>query len=242
MYGENGSSREKLSRQKLHPWYAAYMKEPRHPIQLEILLRLREQSPQTYSQLRPGTVEGNVFVYHIKALIKHGFIVQTIPTYQLTVLGKQFVERMSKATKRITLQPKIATLLVLQNMEGAYAVVTQSHEPHRQKLCFPHGKLHLGESITEAATRESVEKLQIVPISCEHLGDVYCIVKAKSPSQKIILHTLYHLCRITAAELPTVQWTSTLKPSDSVPGHVEILAQLQSGQIHNTKTLVITSD
>jgi ADP-ribose pyrophosphatase YjhB (NUDIX family) len=128
-----------------------------HHIQRDILRRLAEGSKR-FSQLKPSTMESNLFMYHVSSLRKAGLIEKAGTQYQLTHEGMTYVDRLSKETFRPRLQPKTVALFVIHNAQGEIAVLKRNIEPYIDYLMLPTGKMHYGESLVKHAARELKEK------------------------------------------------------------------------------------
>jgi ADP-ribose pyrophosphatase YjhB (NUDIX family) len=130
-------------------------------IQREILRRLALAPSLRYSELQPDDVDGNLHTYHLKALATAGLVKKEGTVYSLTVTGRQYVGTMSTATSEPRVQPKITTMLAIQNDAGKYILFRWNRHPFLGKVSLPYGKLHLGESVIAGALRELDEKTGI---------------------------------------------------------------------------------
>jgi ADP-ribose pyrophosphatase YjhB (NUDIX family) len=202
-----------------------------HKIQLAILARLREQSPARYGYLKPHRVEGNVFVYHLKALMDQGIVEKVAEGYGLTTEGHNFVDRLSEDGLGIRIQPRIATLIALRHEDGSYLLYERQQEPYRGLIGFPYGKIHLGETIAASAARECEDKIGL-EIPLVHAGDVYVGVKGKGTGPatgELLMHTLFHVFIGTIIDKNLVRKEGLFweKPADitveeQIPGFHEI--------------------
>lgn len=129
-----------------------------HHIQREILRNLLLVPEARFKDLKPKGLESNIFMYHVKTLIKEGLVEKTEHGYALTGKGKQFVDRSNLESLKIRLQPKAITILAVQNNNGQYVILERLHQPFINNKGFPSGKIHYGESLHDAATRELLEK------------------------------------------------------------------------------------
>lgn len=144
-----------------------------HPIQREILYRLITNSSLPFSKLKPREVESNLFMYHLKQLIAEGLVgKRTDGKYELTTEGLVFADRLSLASFKPRIQPKIITLIVCQNKKGEYLLYKRKRQPFIGLCGFVYGKIHLGEKVAQAAERELKEKTGL-STKLTHRGDVY---------------------------------------------------------------------
>lgn len=159
-----------------------------HELQRHILKKLTVNKEARYSELKPASVESNLFAYHSKNLIKVGYISTKKGVYKLTAAGRQFVDRVSFETFKERIQPKIVTLLVLQD-KGKYLLYKRRRSPFIDHVGFPYGKIHLEERLSEAADRELQEKTGL-KAGLKHRGDVYITVHDET---ELISHMLCHV-------------------------------------------------
>ena len=129
-----------------------------HHIQREILRSLLLVPDARFKDLKPDGLESNIFMYHLKTLIKDGLVEKVQNGYALTYKGKQFVDRSNLVSLKIRVQPKTITILAIQNKAGKQLILERLHQPFINHKGFPSGKIHYGESLQDAALRELEEK------------------------------------------------------------------------------------
>jgi 8-oxo-dGTP diphosphatase len=132
-----------------------------HALQAHILKTLTLEGPCRFAQVKPERVDSNKFVYHLRALMRSGHIAQRGERYMLTAAGKRYAEAVSLDTYQPRAQPKIVTLVVVQDAQKRYLLYRRRRVPMRSLVGFPYGKIHVGERIEEAAVRELREKAGI---------------------------------------------------------------------------------
>lgn len=163
-----------------------------HVIQKDILARLIASPYLRYSQLKPKSIEGNHFMYHLRTLIREGFVVKNEDgMYLLSPEGKLHADSLSLQNYSPRKQPNIVTLVTCQNEKGQWLVYKRKRQPLINQIGFVYGKLHLGETISQAANRELKEK---TGLQCElqHKGDGYITIYEDSqPVSQIMFHMFY---------------------------------------------------
>lgn len=193
----------------------------KNPIQKYVLTKLTHQKYLRFSELLPPKVLTNKLSYHLKVLEREGLIRKTDKeAYALGLRGLEF------ADGRLP-QPKIVTMLVIQNSNGDILLWHRNKQPYIDTWTLPYGKLHIDDvSIETAAAREAQEKLgiEIVP---EHAGDCYIRVVS---SEGILSSTLAHIFRYetdTIAESDQAHWARPHKLAqyDLAPAVEEIVAR-----------------
>ena len=199
-----------------------------HHIEKHILQVLYRQKLARFRDLRPPRVETNLYSYHLKLLIKHGIIKKTEQGYRLAEKGLVYVDRVSSENMSVRTQPKIVTMLVVQNSNGDVLLQKRDKQPYIDTWTLPYGKLHIDDtSIKAAAVRETKEKLGLVNVAVEHAGNCYIRVKAHGD---ILTSTLVHVFRFendSIAESSQLHWARPHKLSqyELAPAVEQIIAR-----------------
>jgi len=163
-----------------------------HWIQNHVLRQLILFSDRRYADLKPANVEGNLFMYHLRQLIKEK-LVQKRPDgrYELTGPGQIYADRLSLETFKPRLQPRIVTLIACQDRQGRWLLYRRKRQPLIGQVGFPYGKLHQGEAVQKAAERELKEKTGLTG-TLQHRGDGYItIVEQGNVVSQVMFHLFY---------------------------------------------------
>jgi 8-oxo-dGTP diphosphatase len=195
-----------------------------HWIQRHILYQLMLTECLQYSKLKPDGVEGNLFMYHLRQLMNEGLVEKKEQLYCLSTAGRAYVDTLSLSNLRPRVQPKIVTLIALRNDSGQWLLYRRKRQPFIGKVGFPYGKIHLSETIAEAARRELEEKTGL-QAALTHVGDAY--ITATEGGQ-LISHMLTHVFTgrdprgelIADSEIGACYWANIeqIKPGESFPG------------------------
>jgi 8-oxo-dGTP diphosphatase len=163
-----------------------------HRLQQHIMQQLITHSECRYADLKPREVEGNLFMYHLKHLIADGLVAKGGDgRYRLTAEGKAYVDRLSLKSFTPRIQPRIVTLMAIQDDNGRWLMYRRKRQPLLDRVGFPYGKIHLGETVKQAAERELKEKTGLVA-SLTHRGDGYStIYEEQKPISEILFHLFY---------------------------------------------------
>lgn len=162
-----------------------------HHIQKYIVSVLFRQRVARFRELRKQGVDSNLFAYHLKLLIRSGMVIKTDSGYTLGQKGIMYVDRLSEANSGVRMQPKVVSMLVVQNSDGDVLLWKRDKQPYIDTWTLPHGKVHIKDpSLTAAAEREVVEKLGLINIHPKHAGD--CYVRVQS-SGEVISATMLHI-------------------------------------------------
>lgn len=109
----------------------------RHHIQRSILDKLATAPSRRYSELKPAELDGNTFVYHLKALITEGYVEKTAEgNYQLTVKGRDFIVRRYEDSAQ---SARVIYLLVIKN-GSSYLLRKRNTQPLLGYTGFVHGE------------------------------------------------------------------------------------------------------
>lgn len=148
-----------------------------HHIQRNIMSALMGREFARFRDLKPTGVDTNLFSYHLKLLQKDGYISKTDKGYTLGEKGLQYVDRVSLDHMKLRSQPKIITMLLIQDGYGKVLLQKRTKQPYINTWTLPYGKMHIDdESVFAAARRESQEKLRFDPHKMRHVGDCYIVV------------------------------------------------------------------
>lgn len=172
-----------------------------HHIQKFIIDVLMYKKIARFRDLRPPRVDTNLFTYHLNSLVKQGMVAKVEGGYALSTTGLSYVDRVSVEKKTIRTQPKIITMLVIQNGDGDVLLQRRTKQPYIDTWTLPYGKLHVDDvSVKTAAQREAFEKLGLKNQEMEHAGDCYIRVHHES---NLLSTTLAHVFRFYRDDIET---------------------------------------
>ncbi|OGE19537.1 hypothetical protein A3A14_02820 [Candidatus Daviesbacteria bacterium RIFCSPLOWO2_01_FULL_43_38] len=210
-----------------------------YPLQREILYRLITNSCLPFSKLKPKEVDSNLFMYHLKQLVKEDLVCKrTDGKYELTAEGLVFADRLSLSSFKPRIQPKIITMIVCQNKKGEYLLYKRKRQPFIGLSGFTYGKIHLGEKVAQAAERELREKTGL-EAKLAHCGEVY-LTTIKDGN---VLASIF--CHVFVGKNPTGQlikdseigecfWTNlkTFGSEKFMPGFFDVLSLVEKRSPH----------
>lgn len=130
-----------------------------HHIQRDILLRLAASHGLRFSELKQDGMENNAFMYHLRELIKRGYVSQDdAKIYTLSPQGMSYFDTLTLTNVKPRRQPKLISIVALRNREGQYLMARRKLHPNLDTWMFPSGKQHFGESPDNHARREIQEQ------------------------------------------------------------------------------------
>ena len=183
-----------------------------HHIQKYIVETLMYQKAARFRDLRPPKTDTNLFSYHLKALIKSGLVEKSEQGYSLSTAGLSYVDRVSTESHTVRSQPKIVTMLLVQNSDGQVLLQKRSKQPYIDTWTLPYGKLHIEDATLEkAAMREALEKLNLKNAPVCHVGDCYIRVMVEGD---ILSTTLAHIFRFETDEVKENERLKWVEPLD----------------------------
>lgn len=142
-----------------------------HHIRKHILRTLSLNKWARFRDLRPKNVDSNLYNYHLKELIKEGYVERNEERgYRLSPYGLRFVNQISMDIFEPRWQPKILTVLVAQK-DGQVLLWKKFKQPYIGTWTLPGGKVHYDdESILGAAKRDILFYASSVPSDLKHIG------------------------------------------------------------------------
>lgn len=184
----------------------------KHHIQRQIVNVLMFNQYARFTDLCPPRVDTNLFSYHLKLLLKQDYITKTEAGYTLSHRGLLYVDRVSSVKMKPRTQPKIITMLLVENSNGEVLLQKRSKQPYINTWTLPYGKIHIDDTdLLQAAIREAEEKLNTTPEELTHLGDCYIRVSHKGVIEST---TLAHVVRARAGVAlkdDNLQWVAPLQ-------------------------------
>jgi ADP-ribose pyrophosphatase YjhB (NUDIX family) len=130
-----------------------------HYIQRKIMAELLLADTKRYKELKPKNIESNLFLYHMRELIKMGYVEKRgSGVYALSRKGGQYADRSNLSSLKNRVQPKQISILMVRAPKDRWLLLNRTHKPFLGYVGFPSGKIHFGEMLSEAAHRELEEK------------------------------------------------------------------------------------
>lgn len=132
-----------------------------HPLQRAILRALSKADMLRFSELKPGGVENNIFMYHIYQLVRDGLVAKDGSRYMLTPEGMRHVALVTRGQLEHRMQPKLFSFLVLRNSFGEVALHRRASQPFMHRFAFPGEVIYFGEFIDDHKQRLLHDKVGI---------------------------------------------------------------------------------
>lgn len=222
-----------------------------HHVQRAIISRLIAAETVRYADLKPNDIESNLFMYHLRQLIKAGYVQKGDGGYSLTLQGGQYVNRMSLDNQHIRIQPKVITILVITHHDGEMLLLERLHQPFLHFKGLPSGKLHFGEPLETAASRELSEKAGLTNVPLTLRGTIILRVVSKDAQPVVVSHTIGYVFSGSYGGEKSVKQTAHFRSfwADSTElltgrrffAHPEILELLKQQELF-TKSFDFVSD
>ena len=135
-----------------------------HSAQIKILRELLFMPTARFAELQKASgLESDHVKFHIKQLVKLGYVNKIGNAYQLSVTGKEYANKLDTDAGVIERQPKVAVLLVVEQHNPKthmveYLLQKRLKHPYFSFWGAPTGKVRWGETLLDAATRELKEE------------------------------------------------------------------------------------
>ena len=133
-----------------------------HQAQMGILrhLLLNRQAGFAEMQKQVG-LSSDLFNYHLSCLLKSDYLQKSAESYELTIKGKEFANRMDTERSVIEKQAKLGVMLIIEKNEAGkkYLLIQKRlKQPYYGFEGFVTGKIGWGEQILTTAERELREE------------------------------------------------------------------------------------
>lgn len=186
----------------------------KHHIGRAIIAHLHTHEYARFSEMRPDGIDTNLFTYHLKLLMKSGHVKKVEQGYTLGENGLVYVDRVSSVKMKLRPQPKIITMLLIQDGYGNILLQKRAKQPHINTWTLPYGKLHMTDaSVSAAGLRESKDKLDYMPQDIRHVGDCYILTNQTIGDSITQTRTLAHILRFETDSIQpneSLQWVKPL--------------------------------
>ena len=221
-----------------------------HHIQRRIFNRLVGAESLRYSELKPKEIEANLFMYHLKELMKMGLVEKDDKNYRLTESGKMLATKFSVREVGIRQMPSTLSIIVLRASDGSWLLYERKRQPYIGWLGWPSGKIHMGETLNEAGRREASEKCGYEDIDLHLLGNFSLVTKG-IPSD-FVNHVIGYVWFAEVAEKREFEnhaghtfWVDDWRSLDYerfIPGFKEIVAEIESSRTPFSLDLCFSAD
>lgn len=165
----------------------------KHEIQKYILSILILQKFARFRDMRPPKIDTNLYSYHLKLLVRDGYIAKTNDGYTLSMKGIQYADNNHDENAESYVQPKIVTMLVIQNGYGDVLMRKRMRQPFIDRWTLPQGEIRSDDhSLLAATQREIQEEVGNVDIAVSHAGDCYIrVTQGGDVKMTTLAHVFY---------------------------------------------------
>lgn len=201
-----------------------------HHIQKEILDELATADQKRYSEINPGKLDGNVFGYHLKALISDGYVLKNDDgTYSLTAKGRDYIVHRYED---LALSAHSILLIVIKNGDN-YLLRRRAIQPMIGYAGFIHGEPLHNMSIIEAASERLKDKTGLeckLSIRGSALLSQYNGTELQSFSHAVILYGETNNTDIKNSDATGKNFWSKLDDAEMlIPSCYDIITMIESG-------------
>lgn len=162
-----------------------------HHIKRHIMSSLTYKKWCRFSEMRPKNVDSNLYNYHLRSLMKEGYIEKSEKGYRLTPRGLRFADLVSARTFEAQLQAKNIIMMLIKNSEGKIMLWKRKKQPFIESWTLPNGKTHYEDSsLAESVERDCAKFFDSKPLDYKQVGVVEVYAKIES---KVVSHIIAHL-------------------------------------------------
>lgn len=165
-----------------------------HFIRKHIMRVLFRTKWARFRDMRPERVDSNLYNYHLKQLLREGYIEHHPDKgYRLSPLGLRVVDHVSIDTFNPRWQPKIVTMTMTMNDNHEILMWPKYKQPFINTWSLPSGKMHYEDASIEAAERRELQYLTHDNVSeLDYAGQV--LFRARIHGE-LVSHTFCHIFR-----------------------------------------------
>ena len=167
-----------------------------HHIRKHILRTLTYTKWARYRDMKPEKVDSNLYSYHLKQLVKDGYIEHNeTKGYRLSPIGLRFVDHVSLESFEQRWQPKILTMIVAVNTKDEILMWPKYKQPFIGMWSLPSGKMHYEDASVEAAAAREIAYFSSAP--AEDLKHMGVVTFRASIAGELVSHTIAHIFTAT---------------------------------------------
>lgn len=147
-----------------------------HFIQTLILIALGKSTSLPFGKIKSNIdyeIEGDSLNYHLKTLVKLGYVDKEDKKYSLTTKGKMHISNVNFDDLQVEKKPKTTVMVMFTRKrqgETEYLISRRLKHPFLNALGFVTGKVRAGNSMEKEAIRESQEEVGLTPMKMKMLG------------------------------------------------------------------------
>lgn len=210
-----------------------------HHIQREIFTTLRGYDVARYADIHIKTIESSQFMYHLKELISRGLVEKVEKgRYRLSAKGIALSQNFSSEQKDLRLSPLTYTFILARSNKGNWLIWNRGQQPFINMYGTLSGKVHMDETLTEAAQREWCEQVNTRVPNLVYKGQISVLLKQDGVTATHIAGAIWFVdnCKQEWETLETkkgtlswIDWT-TLPYDKFIPGWKEIVEAIESSE------------
>lgn len=204
-----------------------------HFVRKHILRILTQSKWCRFRDMRPDRVDSNLYNYHLKQLIKEGYVEHVNDKgYRLSPLGLRYCDHVSLDNFEPRWQPKVLTKVLVQNKQGRVLMWPKYKQPFIGSWSLPSGKMHYEDRTVELAMRREIT--YFTASTTYDLTPRGVIEVSTYIHDALVTHVIEHVfsMMIDAEDVdhPKAEWRSQANISQSrcSPGTLELMELLNN--------------
>lgn len=130
-----------------------------HHLQKAIVNMLKSNEELSFTALKPDDIDNKLFTYHLKIVIREGFVDKTTRgTYRLTPAGQKLWKRMSESPEQISTRAFPVLYLIIHDKNKGWLLYRRKTHPFIGKVAFMHATPTGEYTASEQAKQETLRK------------------------------------------------------------------------------------
>lgn len=162
-----------------------------HWIQQHVLRQLIKSSQLRYADIKPPQIEGSLFMYHLKGLIRDGYIRKNKEGhYELTEKGRLDADKILLETMKEHPQPRVLALIACWNKQGELLLFTRRTQPVIDMIGFPAVNVDIGQKLVDNSEKQ-FKKQSGLEVKLKRSGEGYInLYRGKEVESSVFFHLL----------------------------------------------------
>lgn len=206
-----------------------------HWIQRHVLRQLILNPSLRYADIKPARIEGSLFMYHLRLLLRSGLVQKTTANrYELTAKGRLQADNLRLESLTGYEQPRLVVLIACWDQTGRLLLFRRRTQPVINMIGFPHVSTGLGRPMV-AGAEQAFAEMSGLTVHLLHRGDGYItLYRGDEPESYVFFHLLEGFNPVGNLQATTntgdLFWQTDLKfpASEYLPSMTELVALLRS--------------
>lgn len=201
-------------------------------IEYHILSCLISSASVSLKDIRPESVEPNLFSYHLNKLVTDGLIIRTgRGAYTLSTAGEALVSNMGMDASNVN--KNLKSVVMLYSRRGdQYLLYEWKRQPYLGKVTPIFDRFHRGDTLSDALDRATADKLNRTDIRPQFLASGIVRIYKENELVSHMSCYVYSVDELADKDIVTKNgkcfWANIDEVSNSMGGLWELYEQIES--------------